>query len=58
MKSVIKKSTLIGMQKEYTFLCEKSNLTDDDLDLIGFYEQTFDFIDMGEILISEDREVA
>lgn len=58
MKNVIKKSTLISMQKEYTFLCKKTNPTDEDLDLIGFFEQTFDFIDMGEILISDDREAA
>lgn len=58
MKSVIKRSSLINLQKEYTFLCGKTNPTDDDLDMIGFLEQTFDFIDMGEILISEDREAA
>ena len=58
MKSVIKMSTLTRIQKEYTFLCEKTNPTAEDLDMIGFFEQTFDFIDMGEILINDDREAA
>lgn len=58
MKGVIKKSTLTQIRKEYTFLCEKINPTAEDLDMIGFFEQTFDFIEMGEIVINDDRECA
>ena len=53
MKSIIKKSTLTSMQKEYSFLLDKKTPTADDLDMVYFLEQTFDFIDMGEILVEE-----
>jgi len=53
MKSIIKKSTLTSMQKEYSFLLDKKTPTADDLDMVHFLEQTFDFIDMGEILVEE-----
>ena len=58
MKNIIKLSTLTRCQKEYEFLVAKTNPSAEDLDMIGFYEQMFDFIDLGEILINDDREVA
>jgi|TARA_B100000085_G_scaffold257657_1_gene259132 hypothetical protein len=51
MKSVIRKITFTSMQKEYNFLLGKENPTAEDLDMIHFLEQTFDFIEMGEILV-------
>ena len=56
MKSVIKMSTLTSMQKEYSFLLGKKTPSAEDLDMIHFLEQTFDFIDMGEILIEETSD--
>ena len=54
MKPVITMNTLNEMQREYTALIKVSQPGADLLDRIGYLEQYFDMIDLGEILISDE----
>ena len=54
-KQVISTSKLANYQHEYTALVKVSQPGADILDRIGVLEQTFDLIDMGEILLKEDE---
>lgn len=53
-KTVIKMSTLTEFQREYTALVKVSQPGSDILDRIGYLEQYFDMVDLGEILISDE----
>ena len=56
-KQVISMSQLANYQHEYTALVKVSQPGADILDRIGVLEQTFDLIDMGEILVEETSDV-
>ena len=53
-KPVIKMSTLTEFQREYTALVKVQKPGSDILDRIGYLEQYFDMVDLGEILISDE----
>ena len=53
-KPVIKMSTLTEFQREYTELVKVQKPGSDILDRIGYLEQYFDMIDLGEILINDE----
>jgi len=54
MRNVITMSQLREFQREYTALCKVVEPGAEILDRIGFFEQYFDMIDLGEILISDE----
>ena len=54
MKPVITMNTLREMQNEYSTLVKVSQPGADLQDRIGYLEQYFDMIDLGEILISDE----
>ena len=54
MKPVITMDTLSEIQREYTELVKVSQPGADLLDRIGYLEQYFDMIDLGEILINDE----
>ena len=53
-KPVIKMSTLTEFQREYSALVKVQKPGSDILDRIGYLEQYFDMVDLGEILISDE----
>lgn len=54
MQVVISISKLQEFQREYTTLCKVVEPCAEILDRIGFFEQYFDMIDLGEILINDE----
>lgn len=54
---IISKLELDTSRREYTALLNVSQPSADVLDRIGILEQTFDLIEMGEIIIKENRKV-
>ena len=54
MKPVITMTTLSELQREYTELVKVSQPGSDLLDRIGYLEQYFDMVDLGEILINDE----
>ena len=51
---VISMNQLREFHREYTALCKVVEPCAEILDRIGFFEQYFDMIDLGEILISDE----
>ena len=47
-------STLTEFQREYSALVKVKKPGSDILDRIGYLEQYFDMVDLGEILISDE----